>query len=50
MKPKNFPGRKLCRQLEAKFRQTRDIKLIEGFGKELEHARRIRTKKYRGPN
>lgn len=42
MKPKNFPAKKLMRQLKA---STKDIKdhIID-----LEEARKTRTKKFRG--
>lgn len=45
MKPKNFPARKMLRQMIA---QNIDPNTPESQAK-LEAARAIRTKKYRGP-
>lgn len=42
MKPKDFPSRKLARQLKAKGEKLEDHKV------ELDAARDIRTKKKRG--
>lgn len=44
MKPKNFPMRKLLRQLKAK---GKDLDSLESQ-RQLKDARDVRTKKYRG--
>jgi len=48
MKPRNFPARKLKRQIDA---DLRNHKLVTPYSEEillLEQARKIRTKKHRG--
>ena len=47
MKPKNFPKRKLLRKLRAMGLRFVDINKPE-IQRQLEEARNIRTKKYRG--
>lgn len=45
MKPKNFPARKLRRQMEAEYQKTGDASVFDD--KKLQQARNVRTKKSR---
>ena len=50
MKPKNFPARKLERQLKAKFRAKKGVSMLLNppmVQRLLDEARKIRTKKDR---
>lgn len=50
MKPKNFPGRKLARKLLTRMRQGDETAFasLEDLEKQVDEARKIRTKKKRG--
>lgn len=47
MKPKNFPARKLARQLKADIRKDKDGDKIKNYTSELRDARDKRSKKKR---